>query len=239
MQLINLISGCTWARGRISAPQGLSVSMAWSVQHLAKHIQTKQQFLISLRKTVMLVLAISPSRLLWGSPPVWFVMLCKHTLGLTFLSFVCITFLFLFCFVLFCFPHPAICRFLNETLLVLSYSFSPGKRMLCMSAFPISRDTSCELAFASLSYKHPNLPSLPGYFSLWFPAVQGFSENSSCVWIDILLVRRALKCCVMSWWRHSSWLGNRSTSPIPLWFGFALCWVVSEQFWTGNISSFC
>ena len=123
MQLINLISGCTWARGRISAPQGLSVSMAWSVQHLAKHIQTKQQFLISLRKTVMLVLAISPSRLLWGSPPVWFVMLCKHTLGLTFLSFVCITFLFLFCFVLFCFPHPAICRFLNETMLLLIWSF--------------------------------------------------------------------------------------------------------------------
>lgn len=103
----------------------------------------------------------------------------SHVIHLHYLSSLC------------SFSYHATCKFLNKrTSLILNYSFSPASSPVpCASVFCISRDTSCELA---LSYEHPNLPPLPGYFFYCnFQLFKGWAKNCGNVWIEIDLVRGA------------------------------------------------
>lgn len=170
------------------------------VHHLGRHMLTKQPFLISAGKAVILSLPFSHTDYC-ESPLVGFSMAhpdknvlrqsdwqmndrChSDVIHLHYLPS------------LFSFSYHAICRFLNKrTSLVLNYSFSPvSSPVPCTSAFCISRDTSCELA---LSSEHPitSLPSLVTFYYNFQP-LKGLAKNCGNVWIEIALVRGAPKCC--------------------------------------------
>lgn len=100
----------------------------------------------------------------------------------------------------------------------ITASFLASSPVPCTSAFHISRDTSCELAFVIFVLQMSQPPLIPVTFHWNFQLFKGLAENN--VWIKIALVRGALNCwCdTVSWWKwylQSSVLNNL---PGPLHF---------------------
>lgn len=152
------------------------ITQTGEVVHLGKPMLTKQPFLISAGKAMILSLLISHPDycechlLLVFDGTSWQACIETVCLRLTDewqMSFRCHSDVIHLHYLssLFSFSYHATCRFLNKrNSSVLNYNFSPvSSPVPCTSAFCISRYTSCELA---LSYEHPNLPPLPGYFLL-------------------------------------------------------------------------
>lgn len=108
------------------------------VQHLRRHMLTKQPFLISSGKALTLVLTISPSWLLWDSPLVGFLMpdLDKHILRLSSLSLIYVTFLLCF-FSFVCLPwHLQVSK--QKDLTGPEWHLLSWQALLCLAHLPFA-----------------------------------------------------------------------------------------------------
>lgn len=134
----------------------------------------------------------------------------------------------------FFFPLPFHLQVSRQTELSwfwITASMLAGSPVPCTSAFHISRDTSCELAFVSLFCKRPNLP----------PQLL-FTVTSSClrVLLRILLMFESK----LPWWEGPLSAGMiRCPDGNSIWW--AVCWPTSsvhpiwvwERFWNGSNTS--